>query len=307
MKPTADILFDLERCERIPFWGKDWEKRSYRAKQFLEAAIRTGLVTAKSDFGQQAGNEVMGLFRDHELDPRSHNDYDTAVHLGSMADIVTSAIRAPQSQPWLVPAPVSIGNHVWTPSALLAPNRLALRRVVLVDRWSDDAHYHHCRSWGTIGEICALQLPMEMVVIVIGQFRDGKYRSFWTRALAHPFNKKLRFRKKHQIEDGFKASWKEMWREENDQYSTRDWISAMIQDGVLQDLMFKVDIEVPPEEERRRIVDLAIAKLDKIAATKELPMQNLSTCDIPPCPFRGNCHKGEEPSGRFGLVRISQT
>ncbi|HEX5426650.1 MAG TPA: hypothetical protein VFW94_24270 [Candidatus Acidoferrales bacterium] len=303
---TSELLTNDERCGRLGLWSQSWEKRSYRAKQFLDAAIRVGLTTSKGDFGQIAGGEVVGLFRDHELEPRTHNDYDTAIHLAALSDILTSALRPPQSAPWLIPAPIAIGNHVWTSGALLAPNRLALRRFVLVDRWSDDTHYHVCRSWGTLGEICAYSLPMELAVCVIGQFREGRYRSHWTQALRHPFSKKLRFRKKHQVEAGFKDTWKVTLREEHDEISTRDWLAAMMEDGVLPDLMFKIDVEVPEESERRRIVDLAIAKLDKIEATKELPLQNLSTCDLPPCPFRSSCHKGDEPSGRYGLVRLGE-
>jgi hypothetical protein len=194
---------------------------------------------------------------------------------------------------------------MWTPSALLSPDGSHLRRVALVSNWSDDRHYSEARSWFSLGEVCAYGLPMQQVVIVLGQSRDGRRHSHWTKGLLHPANKKLRFRKKTNIAAGFKDTWHQVWREDRDEIATKDWISAMIEDDVLRDICFNVSIPVPEKAARQRILDLAARKLDRLSALKVLPDQNLSTCDWPRvCAFRNNCHSGNEPSGRYGFARI---
>ena len=81
----------------------------------------------------------------------------------------------------------------------------------------------------------------------------------------------------------------------------------MHEDGVLADSCFVVDIPVPDQPARDKIVELASKRLEQIYKLKALPPQQLSTCDWPsPCLFRSNCHRDEQPSGRYGFVQIEQ-
>ena len=144
---------------------------------------------------------------------------------------------------------------------------------------------------------------MQMAVIVLGQNRSGKRHSAWARGLRHPLNKKLRFRKKNDKSDGFKSSWLEVWREDFDDITTAAWLQAMLDDGMLQDLCFSVEIPVPEKAARERIVEMAARKLEKIQNLDKLPDPQLSTCDWPrPCLFRTPCHAGREP--KEGVFKI---
>ena len=144
---------------------------------------------------------------------------------------------------------------------------------------------------------------MQMAVIVLGQSRGGKRHGPWARALRHPANKKLRFRKKHAVSEGFKNTWLDVWREDYDDISTQDWLQGMLNDGVLQDVCFMVEIPVPGEVARQKVLDMGTRKLETLENMKELPDPQLTGCDWPqPCAFRTPCHGGREP--QKGVFRI---
>ena len=148
---------------------------------------------------------------------------------------------------------------------------------------------------------------MKIAVCMIGAHKDGRYHSPWTKGFLHPVSKKLRFRRKNGKGEGFKDSWISIFREDRDEIDTKTWLESMLSDGVLSDVCFPIDLPLPEPKARQEIVDLAARRLDQIYSTKDLPMRQLSTCDFPfPCSHRGHCHKNENPSGRYGFVRVDQ-
>ena len=302
------LLTRLESCDRAGFWSRNKERSKLDDTEMLQAAIRAGVMESRrEDWGEVAGEKAYALGSDPGLETTHYDVHSEVVHLACIADVVTTAIRKPQEKPWLIPDAMhlSTAGLTWKPATFVDASGTHLRRVVLVSSWNDDRHYSEARSWFSIGEVCAAGLPMQQVVIVLGQRRNGKRHSPWSKGLRHPLNKKLRFRKKNDVGDGFKSTWKPVWREDFDDIATRDWLESMLQDGVLQDVCFRVDIAVPGKMERQRILDLAARKLEKLEKMAELPDQNLSTCDWPkPCVFRGPCHRGSEPSEKNGFIQI---
>lgn len=308
MQGSPQALVALERCQCAGFFSKYWKRRKLDDTEMIQEGLRVGFTTTRSDLGQAAGEHCYKLGSDPGLQTDQADSHSQVVHLAALADILATSIRKKEEAPWVLPDPVKLGNGVvWRSEAFLSPDETHLRRVVLVSSWSDDRHYAEARSWRTLGEVCALEMPMQEIVCVIGASRNGKRHSWWTHGLRHPFNRKLRFRKKHQIDDGFKASWNEVWREDFDDISTRDWLQAMLDDGVLKDSLFKVDVPIPEKVARQQIIDLAIRKLDRVSQMESRPDKNLSTCDWPtPCHFRTPCHRNEEPNGRYGFVQIDR-
>ncbi len=309
MKTTAEMLSAYETCPRAAYWHRHWEREKLDGNQMLQTAIRAGVTSARIDYGEVAGEACYALGVEPGLDTEHYAVYDEVIHLSCIADIVTTAIRKPEEVPWMVPADRKIGNDgpVWRSGAYLAPSGTHLRRVVLVSNWNNDRHYSQCRSWESLGEVCVYGVPMKMAVVVLGQNRGGKRHSPWAKGLRHPGNRKLRFRKKNSKSEPFKSSWTEVWREDYDDISTHDWLQAMLEDGVLQDVCFNVDLAVPEKNARQRIMDLAARKLERLEGMKELPEMQLTGCDWPrPCIFRGPCHKGEEPTKRFYLTKINE-
>lgn len=300
---TAEILEGLERCPRIPFWGRDWEKNRLTPSELLDLGLRAGLMEPPGyEYGLSAGEEVFSLAATHQIASKEHDLHAQVVHLANLIHLVTAAIRKPDEEAWKTVD--SLPD--WESSCYLSPDGNHLRKVVFVTSWNDDRHYSLCRSWSVMGEVCQYGLPMQLVVVMLGKQQGGRYHSFWTHGLRHPVNKKIRFRKKLAIAEGFKSSWVEAWRENHDEITTEEWLNAMISDDVIRDVLFKIDVAVPEKSERKRINELAAAKLDRLSKMKSLPLQNLSTCDWPsPCDHRRHCHAGDEPSGRYGFVQIS--
>jgi hypothetical protein len=300
---TAELIEADERCHRMAYWLRDWKPRKLTHSEMLQTGIEAGLTEAeRPDYGQRAGDRVYDLGSDPGLQSDSVNLYDEVVHLAALADIITCAIRKPKTPVWLRPKPIDS----WKPSCYLSPDEINLRRVVLVGSWSDDRHYSVCRSWQTLGPICFYEMEMQIVVVVLGNHRDDKYHSHWTKAVRHPQNKKLRFRKKNDVGTGFKESWKPVWREEHDEITTGEWLQGMIEDDVIRDVCFSIKVPVPKKEYREQIIDLARRRMMEIETQEMLPPMQLSTCDWPVvCPLRSPCHGGSQPSGKYGFVKIN--
>ncbi len=300
MYGTAEILTAFEECPRKAFWMRSWKRSKLDGAAMLQQALRAGVTSQRSDFGEAAGEECYGSGVEPGLDTTHYDVHAEVCHLACIADLVTTAIRKPAEAPWQLPEVL----ESWRSSCLLSPDGAYLRRIVLASNWSDDRHYGECRSWFSLGEVAAYGLPMQQVVIVLGQNRNGKRHSAWAKGLRHPRNKQLRFRKKHDVSEPFKESWLPVWREDFDDISTHDWLEAMLCDGVLQDLCFRVDIAAPEKAARQQILDMAARKLDRMAALEELPDTQFTGCDWPkPCIFRVPCHGGREPQkGQFTVL-----
>jgi hypothetical protein len=266
--------------------------------------IREGLTSERKDFNQAAGEKCFELAVQPGFESKQFDLHSECVHICAMSDVISLALR--RGPAWKPVDPIELGDgHTWESDAFLEGNGEALRRVVCVSSWSDDRSYSLCRSWGSLGAVCLYELPMKIAVVLVGSHREGRYHSHWSKAVLHPVNRKIRFRKKS--EGKFKESWISIWREDRDEIDTQAWLQAMLDDSVLQDSTFIVDLPVPAKDSREEIVKLASRRLDEIYQTKQLPDRQLSTCDWPtPCSMRSPCHSGAEPSGRFGFVRVDQ-
>ena len=299
---TPTLLSHFETCNRKGAWSREWERETLDSAQILEAAIAAGVMEReRQDLGEVAGEEIMSLAASRGLETKSHQVYDSAVHHAALADLLTTAVRKPSEAPWTRPEPLTSG---WRPAAFLDPSGTRLRRVVLATSWSDERHYAEIRSWYALGEVAAYKLPMQQVVLILGVQRDGRRHSPWTKGLLHPQNRKLRFRKAGG--GPFKETWERIWREDHGEIDRMTWLQGMLDDDVLRDVCFKIDIPVPGDIEVQRLTDMAARKLEQLVRMKELPDQQLSTCDWPvPCVFQRECHGGGSPTeGRF--VHLSQ-
>ena len=300
------LLTHYERCQLAGYWSRDWEREQPDDTEMLQRAIRVGLMTDRSDHGEAAGEECYAMGATCGLQTEKFSVHDQVTHLSCLADIIATAVRRAGEAPWKLPEPVEFDNGCkWISGCYLDPSGIYLRRIALVSSWNNDRHYSECRSWYSLGEIVTYGLPMQMVVCVIGQNKGGKRTSYWTRGLRHPANRRLRFRKKNDVESGFKSSWLETWREDHDDIETKTWLQAMLEDHVLEDVLFVIDIPVPDKLARQKILDLAKKKLYRVQKLKEEPDRQMSTCDWPRvCKFRNNCHSGNPPSRKYGFIQI---
>lgn len=304
---TAALLTAYESCHRKGYFQTVWEPNRLSAKEMTYRAICLALEAQEPQdgaFGEVAGSAVLQLAQDRGIESALPHIYGQVIHHAALADILVSTLRKPTDPPWLVPQNV----QSWTPSCFLAPDGGSLRRIVLVSHWTEARHYSECRSWFSLGEVCHYKMPMQMAVLIIGQERNGKRSSPWVSGFCHPMNKQLRFRKKSKVAtEVFNDKWAKILREDHAEISRETWLAAMLQDDVLPEVAFKVDIPVPEEVQRQRIVDMAARKLEQLYAITEKPEASLSVCDWPvKCPFHQCCHvlPERDPNEKNGFVRI---
>jgi hypothetical protein len=308
---TPELLSNFETCDRKGYFSRSWEPQKLNSTRMMAEAIRIALGAAgEQDWGTLAGSAMLQLAQDRGLETDTHNGiYDAVVHHACIADLVVTCIRKPGDPPWLTPEPV----ENWTSGCYVSASGDTLRRVVLVTHWSDERHASECRSWYTLGEQAMYELPMQMIVIVIGQQRDGKRSSSpWASGFLHPANSDLRFRKRRMGSklpfNVFSDRWTKIYREDHDEISRKKWLDAMLRDGVMQDVCFREDIPIPPTPHLLRVQRMAQEKLSRIYAMRRTPEANLSGCDWPvPCPFRKCCYTlpEVEPEEKYGFIRIT--
>jgi hypothetical protein len=300
---TAQLIETYEHCEKKSFLSQRWEKNKIPAARMLDLGIRAGLTYDGEDFGEEAGSVIYELGATRGVDSEQYDQHSEVVHLAALADIISVAARKKGDKPWKSPEPL----EDWNPSFFISPDGQYLRRIVCVSNWSEERQNSITRSWSTLGPVAFYGLPMQIAVVILGNRRDGRYHSFWSHALQHPQNKKLRFRKKNDIAKGFKESWLETWRQDHDEISTKEWLNAMIEDDVLRDLFFKIDMPVMEEISRNRIIDVAKRKIDIIQNTKTLPDEQFTACAWPTrCQFLGCCNRGDVPNGRLGFIPVER-
>ena len=302
---TARLLTNSEKCARKGYWSLKWQAHKLTPVQMIEAALRHALCAKDgAPWGELAGSEILQLAEDRGMEIDTPRLYESVIHHAALADLIATVLRKPGEAPWSIPA----DKDGWQSDCYLSPDGSTLRRVILVSHWNDERHYSECRSWYSLGEIAAYELPMQMAVFVIGQLRDGKRSSPWTTGFLHPSgNHVLRFRKKSKsTSEVFSEKWQKIYREDHAEISREAWIESMLKDDVLPEVAFPIHLPVPPDLPLRRIRDMMKTKLERLNTLTVTPEASLSVCEWPvKCEFLKLCHTlpEREPQARYGFDR----
>ena len=264
--------------------------------EMLTASVHHGLTEGAEDPGESAGEHFVSLASNPGLElADSQYVYRCAMNHASVADLLVTAIRS-KWQP-LTPIPP------WSPSCFTADGYL--RRFLPVQHWSEDREIFERRSWFCLGEVCHYRMPMQLVIAVVGHLSGGRRSGYFSKGLLHPQRSHLRFRRKNRTTEPFKESWTPIYREDHPEINRQKWLQALLDDDVLGQVLFVVNIPVPPESECIAIQDIAKRQMERLYEIKELPEKQLSTCfdPISPCPFRVCCHVEPESAPERGLFR----
>lgn len=255
--------------------------------EMLRGGVHAGLIeTKRSDWGQCAGEEVirLGATRGLDVTKPDYGVYASVLHHAAIADLIVIAMRA-QGPRWQYAHPVDL----WEPNSFLDPVSGQLRRFLACSSWNKNRLNYETHCWATLGDVSVLNRPMQIVVAVTGRLHEGRRGGHWSRGLWNPNLRRLRFRRR----DGsaFEGTWLQIWREEHDHISREKWLETLLEDDVLRDILFVVEVPVPEESERRRIRDLALKKLDYLHKIQSVPDRQMATCRNPldPCPFLDAC------------------
>jgi len=297
---SPELLSAHDRCSRAGFWSQSWEANRLHPNEVLRRAIDDGLQHDGPDPGQYAGDSVMTLASERGLDITG-NKFECAMHHAALADIIVSAIRS--GGPWARPEDRKVKSFTWVSGCFIEANGVRLRRVICVDRWSEERKLSEMHAWRTLGEQSTYGLPMTMTVVLIGQRREGRHSSPWSKGFLHPRSRNLRIAKRSG--EKFDGNWIQCWREEQENISRDKWLDAMRADRILNYVLF--DVEVPSIDPafQSKIGQLASRKMEAMAG-KEVPPPNISVCDWPsPCQFRNCCWEFSEPSEKTGFIQIA--
>jgi hypothetical protein len=305
MTLSAERLSTWELCPRRAQWTSQYHTR-VSMMGALYRALAAGLTTDKNP-EQSAINELLAIASNPGLDIYGENIYAIATSASWLAGIIAQALRNAFPAPWSLWADSDIENPSGPPvawrSGLWNAGDGIPRRLVLVDKWSDDRQASERRNWRTLGEAVALGRSIAVTAIEIGVSREKRRVSPWTRCYRHPRNDVFRFRRLNSDED-FSHAWKAVWREDSG-ITTADWLKQMQKDGVLDAVK---TMNVPPPA---RPADF-LARMCEIAEEMErceggTPPMRLAGCnDIlsGPCPFLSVCHGARVPvPERYGFQR----
>ena len=263
-------------------------------------AVRCSLADAAEDAGTIAGETFMELAHQRGIDlPPSVRQYTSAICHAAAADVIVTAIRQTNNEVWS-PGPDPVGS--WISSAQMDPAGRRLRRFLAVSGWGDDREAYERQSWYCLGEVAHYEMPMQLVVAVIGPMSGGRRHNAWSKALLHPQGSELRFRLRRRSRvDGFAETWRPIYRYEHDEISRTKWIGSMALDEVLGELLFVREIPVPEPEEAAAIREIAKRQLENLSKIRWTPPKQLTTClnPIHPCPFRSCCWGKPETKPTF--------
>src|SRR5271166_1510428 len=128
---NADLLTSLERCAtgRKAYWERSWNPIAVQPLQMVQEALKSALQRKEhDDYGELAGETVIGIAADRVIDSDFYDPYALALHHATLSDILASHLRPKGAEAWLTPPDV----EGWQSWCYLAPDGLSLRRVILV-------------------------------------------------------------------------------------------------------------------------------------------------------------------------------
>ena len=300
---TAELLTASEICPRKAHWSLSYEAWALPVGELLSRSVNHALGAAllpQQAPGEVAASQLLDLAEHRGVDTE-HPVYATIIHHAAIADLIATVLRPPNELPWRVPA----GTTRWNTGCFVTPSGTHLRRIVLVSNWSDEREAAVRREWSTVGEIAEFDLPMQIAVFMLGQLRRGKRSGPWSKAFWQPRLHSLRFRKR--TAGGLSPSYEPIWREDRRDIPKQQWLQAMLDDGVLKEACFHLEVDRLPPERRALIQDMAERKLSTIR-TQALPDKQLTGCFWPrKCQFLPCCWGSDPqpPSEKTGFVKLA--
>jgi hypothetical protein len=285
----SSSLYDtMDRCPRRLALERTHEARSISPVGLLYAGIEGGIVGENPC--TSAIDAIRAITAQYDLTECNIAPISVVRHVGFMAEVISLALirkfgRMSRLQN------VEFGSHEWQ-SNLFERKNGDLHRIFLVSYLDDDSLRSFAHSWGTVGELAALERDVTLTAVVIGAQRAGRRHSHWSKCWQHPIQKSaLRFASRKR-DDGFTKGWREVWREMTD-ISAATWLDKMGTDDVLPDLIQSRRVPYRPDDYRmvkaREDMFKIIPQME--SASIDDPMRR-SSCDEvgrSACPFQAWC------------------
>lgn len=304
---SAQLFHTFDRCGRRLAFERDYEATSISSLGLLYAAVEAALIG--SDPAQSAKDAILALTQRLDVTSGELSPISVVRHVESMAEMIALALQAKLGHMKRLD-PIPFGDHRWQ-SNLFEDRSGFLHRLILVSHMDDDTLRAFAHSWGTIGELAALERPLALTIVIIGAQRGGRRHSAWSKGFQHPIQKVLRFQQRKKA-DGFTQGWKEIWREQSD-IKAETWLERMQIDDILPELIVSRRINYRADDERMKAArrDMLALIPMMVAVTTEEPMRR-SSCDElgrGACPFSPCCYSPTPvtPQDLPHLYRLRET
>lgn len=288
------LSYDIfDRCPRRFAFEREYEPRTISPLGLMYAGVEGGIVA--QDPCEGAKDAVRAVTAVRDIDSPTLAAISAVRHIGLMAEVITLALRRKLGPMFHVERYV-FGEHEWQ-SGLFETRKGALHRIILVSHIDDDVLRGFAHSWGTVGELAALERDVTLTFVAIGAQRGGRRHSAWSKCFQHPVQKSaLRFGRR-KGSNGFTSGWTDVWREQTDIRAER-WLDQMTADEVVEDLI--QSRRIPYRKDDARIEqaksDLFTILPQMERATIDSPMRR-SSCDEVgrgACPWQGYCWSATE-------------
>lgn len=283
----SQIFDTFDRCPRRFAFECTHEPLTISALGLLYAAVE-GSLTAP-DPCQGANDAVLELTQRMDVSAGDLSPISVVRHVEAMAEVIALALRERLGKGRKVDD-IALGEHTWHPS--LFECRGELHRIILVSHIDDDTLRSFAHSWGTIGELAALERPITLTIVLVGSQRGGRRHSAWSKGFQHPVQKNLRFSPRKK-DNGFTGNWTTVWREQGN-IKPDVWLNQMRNDEILEELIISRRIQYNGEDARmiqaRKDMLVIIPLMEE--ATEDAPMRR-SSCDElgrGPCLFQPVCY-----------------
>jgi hypothetical protein len=267
---TSQLFDTYDRCPRRYAFERTHEPRTISPLGLLYAAVEAALS------GGSYSDAILDITSRMDVITGELSPISVVRHVECLSEIIALALKAKLGHMRRL-EPIPFGEHQWQ-SNLFEGRSGDLHRLILASHMDDDTLRSYAHSWGTIGELAALERPLALTIVLIGPQRGGRRHSAWSKGFLHPIQKVLRFAPRKR-DTGFTENWKQVWREQTD-IKADTWLERMRMDNVLTDLMVSRQIAFNAGDERmiqaRRDMLALIPRME--AATVDEPMRR-SSCD----------------------------
>jgi hypothetical protein len=303
MRFTVDAasLNDFQVCKRRFILNSEWRLARYRPKLLFDLLLRRGILqlTKQADVAQVASaakSTFLQRAADPGLDIIGKDPYQAAKGWTSLLESALHGVSRTTLPVLHDPAPVQLTSSIDWRFLSWADDAGMLHRWITVESWDSDTLLRELHSWRTFGDLVMSGCPLVLHVIVLGQQRNGRFMSPWTRTYVHPAMPSLRWRWT-KPED---TSWKPVQLLDQKRLDVTEWIDQAWSQQAIQPLLQDQQVEMPPESVCRDTkYQIAREASDMFRLVNERtsylaePMSR-GSCDLySPCHFQSVCHSAE--------------
>jgi hypothetical protein len=297
----AASLIDFQTCRRRYLLNTEWRLARWRPKALFDVLLRRGILelTKQKDVAQVAADSK-AIFLQRATNPGldiiGRDPYQASKGWISLLESVLHGL-AKTVLPVLHDPPVAkLTSSIDWRFLSWADDSGTLHRWVTVESWDDETLSREIHSWRTFGDLVMSGCPLILHIIVIGQHKNARFQSPWTRTYVHPAIPTLKWRWT-KPED---TAWKPVQLADQHRLDTSEWIDEAWKQGAIQPLLQNQQVDLPSDlvirdtkyQITREASDMEKLTLERRSYLAE-PMSR-GACDLyVPCAYQTVCYSDQ--------------